>query len=329
MYGLTVEANYPIFGLDPCTLPAAVPDLRIQLGVLPGCLEPFEAGQAPPWYISSLKADSGVPVLRIWGVSGGRLHRLLYADGTEFVIDSNGTRIWGWWPDTLSLEGTATYLLGPVMGLVLLLRGIVCLHASAIAVEGRAIAIAGPAEAGKSTTAAVFAGLGYPVLSDDVVTLDEHAGIFVVHPAYPLIRLWPESVEALYGSVDALPRLTPSWDKCYLDLTRDGYRFERGSLPLAAIYVLDERSTEPAAPRIEELPGRAALMSLVANTYATRLMDSGMRAHEFDLLSRVVASTPVRRVVPHAEVTNLPRLCDLILEDARVLTQSTGGPTGA
>ena len=42
------------------------------------------------------------------------------------------------------------------MGFVMLLRGIVCLHASAIAIDDEAIALLGPAGSGKSTTAAAF-----------------------------------------------------------------------------------------------------------------------------------------------------------------------------
>jgi len=57
------------------------------------------------------------------------------------------------------------------------------------------------------------------------------------------------------------------------------------------------------------------LMSLVANTYATKLMDKQMRAREFELLTRVVSNVPVRRVTPHSDVANIPELCTRILSD--------------
>ncbi|PYO53041.1 MAG: serine/threonine protein kinase [Candidatus Rokuibacteriota bacterium] len=326
-YGLQIESNSSIPGLALSTTLAPVPDLQVFLGILPDWLNAAEAQEIRPWRAGADEGEAGQPGLRVWALAGGRFHRLLYPDGTEFIVDEHGTSIWSWWPDGLSLEDTATYLLGPVMGFVLLRRGVICLHASAIAVGERAIAIVGPPEAGKSTTAAVFAGQAYPVLSDDVVTLDERHGLFLVHPAYPRIRLWPESVAALYGSPDALPRLTPTWDKRYLALAEPGYKFQQASLPLAAIYLLDERGSETVAPRIAGIRGRAALMSLLGNGYATRWMDRPMRAREFELLGRVVASVPVRRAVPHAEVANLPRLCDMILEDVQALAQSAERPT--
>ena len=71
----------------------------------------------------------------------------------------------------------------------------------------------------KSTLAAALATRGCAVISDDVVALSRIADEYVVHPGPPRIRLWPDSVRALYGSTDALPRLTPAWDKRFLDLT--------------------------------------------------------------------------------------------------------------
>jgi hypothetical protein len=57
------------------------------------------------------------------------------------------------------------------------------------------------------------------------------------------------------------------------------------------------------------------LMSLVANTYATKLMDKQMRAREFELLTRVVSHVPIRRVTPHADAARIHELCDTILDD--------------
>jgi hypothetical protein len=212
----------------------------------------------------------------------------------------------------LTLEDTATYLLGPVMGFVMLLRGIVCLHASAVAIGNEAIAFLGPAGSGKSTTAAAFAERGYSVLAEDVVTLDDRGDQFLVRPGYPCIRLWPAAVKALYGSETHLPKLTPNWDKCYLDLSDN---FHGEPLRLAAIYHLSERRHEATAPFVQALHRSGAMMSLVANTYATKLMDKQMRAREFELLTRVVKSVPLRRVTPHADPARLDELCTRIIAD--------------
>ncbi len=321
IYGLRLCANHPIPGLE--SSPAAWPwDAQVFLGSMPSGLIKIEHSDATPWYVSDYRDEHGTPSLKIWKDSNGGYYRMSYSDGTEFLLDEQGARIWATWPDRSTLEDTAVCLLGPVLGFVLCLRRILCLHASAIAVGGRAIAIVGPPGAGKSTTAAAFAQLGYPVLSDDIVALsDEHP--VLVQPGYARVRLWPDAVEALYGSSDALPRLTPTWDKRYLDLTAENYRFQRQPLPLAAVYILAERSDNAVTPSIGTIPSRAGLMALVANTYANKLLDAAMRAREFAVLCRLLTEVPVREVTPHADSSRLPRLCRAILDDFAGLRDTT------
>lgn len=315
VFGLTLGADRPIPGLIP---QAAVARTATRIWL--------DAVSVPPevrtlhedvWYVGG-QGEGGSPGLRVWRLAGGVYFRLQYGDGTEFLVDGAGARIWASWLEPLTLEDTATYLLGPVLGFVLRLRGITCLHASAVAVGGRAIVLLGPAEAGKSTTAAALCRMGYPVLTDDVAALVDRDGTIHVEPAYPQLRLWPDSVAMLYGAADALPRLTPNWDKRALDLTHNGYRFQHQPLPLAAIYLLAERSTD-AEVRVEGLQGRERLLALLANTYVSYLLDSAMRAQELAVLGRLASGVPVRRVVPPAQPNGLTPLCTRILEDVQAL----------
>ena len=112
-----------------------------------------------------------------------------------------------------TFEDLLTYLLGPVLGFLLHLRGVPCLHGSAVAVEEGAVAFLGPAGSGKSTTAALFARHGHGVFSDDIVPVHEKDEPFLVHPGYNYLRLWPESGRMLFGAAETLPRITPTWGK--------------------------------------------------------------------------------------------------------------------
>jgi hypothetical protein len=275
----------------------------------------------PPqtWYVSPYRDPDGRPVLTIWELTGGDYYRLLFADGTEFWVDRPGTAVWADWPGGLTPEDTATYLLSSVMGFVLGLRGTPCLHGSAVAVGGRAVALVGPSGAGKSTTAAALALRGLPVLADDLVVLRGRGEPFLVQPAYPRLRLWPASARLLCGEAP-LPPLTPNWDKRFLDLTGNGCRFQDRPLPLGAVYLLDPRGTDPVAPCVEPLPAADGLIALVANTYLNHLPDRRLRARGFDLLGRVAARVPLRRVKPHADPDRLARLCDVILDDFGALS---------
>lgn len=268
------------------------------------------------WY-SSAFIEAGGPAVTVWKVARGAFFRWRYSDGTEFLVERTGTDVWARWPESSTLEDTTTYLLGPILGFVLRLRGVTCLHASAVALDDRAVAFVGPAYAGKSTTAAAFSRLGHPVLADDIVALVDDSGAPRVQPAFPQVRLWPESVELLYGTADALPRLTPNWEKRCLDLSSGGSTFAQGPLPLAAVYVLGERGEHAGASAVACIPGVEALLALVANTHVNYLDDGPARAREFHSLGRVVASVPVKRAFAPADPAQLPRFCDRIVEDVQ------------
>lgn len=314
IYGLGLRLNRPIAGLAGLKLADRI-DVDLYLGSEPPELSGIPAEAWRPFFVHDERDEQESPILVAESVLGFDYVRISYADGTRLYLDGKGARLWATWPESATLEDTATYLLGPGLGYLLRLRGVTCLHASAIEVDGRAVALVGPSGAGKSSTAAAFARLGYPVLSDDIVALSEQDGCFSVQPAYPRIRLWPESVESLFGSEDSLPRITPTWDKRFLDLGSDGYRFQSEPLPLAAIYFLGERSDEPQAPLVEAIGARNALMALVSDTYGKNLVGPVHRAREFEALGRLVARVPLRKVRPRDDMTRIFDLCKVISDD--------------
>ncbi|MGC1599173.1 MAG: hypothetical protein WA757_02895 [Candidatus Acidiferrales bacterium] len=62
-----------------------------------------------------------------------------------------------------------------------------------------------------------------------------------------------------------------------------------------------------------------ALVTLVANTFATNLLDPAMRAHEFGVLGRLVPTVPIRQLSPHQDAKRLDQLCDLVCDDMQRL----------
>ena len=311
-FALRLHSNIPIPGLTATVDLSGSPDIEVHLGS-----SPYGGDQVPPEpeeliYASAYTDESGEPALRVWQIGKSPYRRLDYYDGVQFWLDRTGRNVWAVWPDTSSLENTSTYLVGPVLGLMLRLRGVVCLHASAVAFGDRAVAFVGSEGAGKSTTAAALAQRGLAVISDDVVALVERESCFSVLPAYPHLSLWPDSVKMLYGRDKALPTLSPDWGKHFLSLTANRLKFEQRSLPLGAIFILGERSSGSREPFLDNMPQKDCLLSLVTNSFATNLLDSDMRAREFSLLGRVLSLVPIRRVRPHEDATQINRLCEAI-----------------
>jgi hypothetical protein len=315
-YGLSIFSNTPIPGLSPDPAPRGRGDVTLEIGA-----EPEWVGKAlrlPSFCYHQLPAEplTEDPAFIVTALGAMEFFELTYTDGTRFVVDAAGTRVWGTWAPPLVFEDLVTYLLGPVMGFVLRRRGVTPLHASAVSIGGHAIIFSGAAQAGKSTTAAAIALRGVAVLCEDVAALKENTTGFSVEPGYPRVCVWPDAVQTLLGQEDALPRLTPNWEKRFLALDGVRAKFEAERLPLGAVYLFSARTAQADAPRVEEVGPREALLELVQNTYMNWLLDRKQRAEEFDLLARLVARVPVRRIVPHQDAARLGTMCELLIGDA-------------
>ncbi|MDJ0798464.1 MAG: hypothetical protein QNJ51_16860 [Calothrix sp. MO_167.B12] len=185
---------------------------------------------------------SNIPRQGIEAMFGGTVaEAYLYWPGVAKFMATGGNR--------LIVEPTATaierqvlslYILSEALGLILHQRNLLLIHASAILVDDQVIIFAGYPGAGKSTTAAAFAQVGYPVLSDDMVAIDvtpEHG--VVVLPAFPQVKIWPASIEGLGYDSTNLDRLFPSSPKRVI---RQFDNFPTQAIPLSHIFFLEKGS---------------------------------------------------------------------------------------
>ena len=322
LYGLTLAAGEAVPGLEPSADAPGEPDVTLELRTAPEWVQ--QAQRLPAQRLHQLDAEPSThdPAFFLTSYAADRFFGLSYTDGTEFMVDGQGRRIWGSWTEPWTKEDLTTYLLGPVMGFVLRRRGITPLHASCAFVEGRAAIFCGDAQAGKSTTAAALALRGVRILCEDIAALQLADHGYHVEPGYPRICLWPDGVKKLMGFEDALPLLTPNWEKRYLPLDGRLANFQDQRSPLGVIYLLTSRSQKEDAPRIEGITPKDALLDLVQNTYMNWLLDRDQRAQEFSLLAHLVEQVPVRRIVPHSDPARIDALCRAIIEDAKCLPTS-------
>jgi hypothetical protein len=315
LYGHRCAVNFDWSWCPPAGAGQAA-DLRVVLGSL-GRFDGPTAARVTPYRQRPAADPSQPPIVRVGRGDDGHF-RVTYGDGAEFVIDATASEVFGIARRSeLTLDDLLVYLQGPILGFVLRLRGTTCLHASAAIAGGRALGVVGGGGIGKSTSAAIFARMGLPVLTDDVLALADRTTAFDVQPGLPRVLLWSESVGALFGDPDALPRIVGAWDKRYLDLTLPGYRFAPQASPLGALYVLGERLPPGAATEITALGGARAMAHLLANTYANDFLDADLRARELEVLGRLASGTPLRLVRAPDDRAKAAAVCEAVLADFR------------
>jgi hypothetical protein len=330
--GLEPVTRHVLFGLDlRCDRP--IPGLPIASSAPPLASTPADDSDtvvvvwgtgpaviadpgAAPWYISKFRDGRGRPVLEASDLVAGASVRLVFAEGAEFVVSRSGRHVTArWWPPLTDADA-ASYLIGPVLGFVLRLRGVTCLHASAVAIGDRAIAFAGPERSGKSTIAAALAAAGCAAISDDLVPLRPQGNRCFVDAGVPWLRPRHPGAD-LVRALTAAAQFTPTADEGHVDLdTRQpGYCHESRALPLAAIYVLEKSDPSGSRPRITPMRAARAITVLGSDAWMSRLMDRSMRAREFDALCRVAEHVPIRQVHVGTTSNDLDRLRTMVLKE--------------
>lgn len=226
--------------------------------------------------VAPAKADVTIALAPVPPVAGPGRDRL-QRDGDGAVLDvpkvgrfairhGNSIAV-----DPLADAGAARvrlFLLGSAIGALLHQRGMLPLHANAIALDKRAIAFAGNSGAGKSTLAAAFHDHGSRLLSDDIcVVTPREAGGFDAQPGIPRVRLWRDALERS-------GRIASDHDAAYAGADKFVVRIEDGhadaAIPLAAIYILDDKRKSAPELAIEPLSGAEAAHALVTNVYRHR-----------------------------------------------------------
>jgi hypothetical protein len=210
-------------------------------------------------------------------------------------------------------------LLDQVLPLVLTIRGLKALHATAVLTPTGVCAFAGATGTGKSTLAASLLLAGYPVLSDDCLVLEEQDGRVSATPAYPGLRLWEDTLKALCHDSGHLCSVAHYTSKRRLLPDGHGSYFLTETFPVARIYSLvrpaETVKSSLDAPHIERLSPRDSLVELLPFLFHLDVTDRTMLARHFGFLDRVVLHVPVRRLWVPNSFTALPAVHEAVLLD--------------
>jgi hypothetical protein len=237
---------------------------------------------------------------------------LRFPEYVDFVISTDGHTISGYPRENCPPETMRHLLLNQVIPVVLSHLGKLVLHASACVTPQGVIAFMGMTGAGKSTLAASFGLRGFAILTDDCLLVEQRvAGIMTV-PSYPGLRLWPETITALFERTPVLQPLAHYTDKKRLLFDQDQFD---GPLSLRAIYVL----TQPGKVQniddlaITPLGVSEALLETVKHTFQLDITDRKKLGQAFRQHEWLAKSVPFFRLAYPRDHAFLPSVNDAIL----------------
>ncbi|MCE7698049.1 MAG: hypothetical protein K8E24_004165 [Methanobacterium paludis] len=226
------------------------------------------------------------------------LFRVKY--GKEIIVNSN-----------VNIEEMflRSLLLGQGMGVLLYQRGYLVLHGSAVNINGNAVGFVGWQGEGKSTAVAALNAKGYPLVTDDILTIDfDERNKPIISPGFPRIKLWNDVINIMTDNTHLFPKILPEVQK--YSYTADTH-FKTESLPLKIIYILEKSEKN----EINYLNFQNSLINLLKQSYNINLFDTNEKSQNFFQCVNLVKNVPVKRLKRCQSLKTLIDLAHIIEED--------------
>lgn len=286
-FGVTVEADFPLPGTSPAD------EARLDL----------------PTVIVRL-ADERV-LQRGWDGPGvRRVSELSFTEGSvDRYVDEHdvlGYRLFARYfgSATVSVDGALVlcapppvaswrwqrFLVGRVLPLAALLRGVESFHASAVVIDEQVVAFVAPTGGGKTSLAVSLALGGAPLFTDDVLAVTVRDGQVIAHPGPPVVNVRDAEERRIADRLSDVPLLGRSArEKAHYELP-----IESRSLPLRAIGFVEPAGNGKSAivPLYPPEPLR-----LLASTFDSEVQASDRLARQLDVCSHLAGSVPMFRIV--------------------------------
>ena len=263
---------------------------------------------ASPSYIVRLESEPLVPPDlswdRQWRLPSGALqlsvarrgaaHFLRFPGLADFLVDEGGGLIRCGPDPAAPLHMVRHLILDQVLPRIVFHSGRLVVHASAVADEQGVVVFLGQPGSGKSTLAASFHQRGFGLLTDDCLLLEESDGWFRGIPAYPGVRLWADSAEALLPEVEVQDG---DGDQGWKKRLRTAAPPDQ-SPPVRALFVLGtpEEMEVAQAVSVEPVKGAAALTELIRHGFPLDTSDHRSVEEQFVESGAVLRAMPLFRL---------------------------------
>lgn len=251
---------------------------------------------------------------------------LFYVDGVARYYVANGNKIIVQPCSGANPQECQLFLLGTVMGILLMQRGMLPLHGSAVVANGRCLVFTGDSGAGKSTLAAALRQKGYAILSDDVSALIfDPSGMPWIQPGYPYQKVWQDAASLLNINTKPLTLVSTEYHKYYVPV---GQSFWGQAAPLTAVYVLEVKPGVDVG--LSVLTGAEKFAALMNHTYrGSFLYGMGSGTDHFQKCATLAKRIPVFRLTRPEGEPSIGKLLEILERHFDDLTEVDAGKANA
>lgn len=157
------------------------------------------------------------------------------------------------------------YIMGSVLGFLLLQRNVLAIHGGTIVIDGQGVIFTGNRGAGKSTLTTALGQRGYSFVSDDVATINME-GKTSVEPGFPFHKLCIDALENMNYRKENYTSFQADGNIKYLVPDMEGFYGEKALLSaICEIEVGDVEKVE-----ITEIFGHEKFNKIIENIYRTQ-----------------------------------------------------------
>ena len=255
IFDITLECDFPLPELPESR------DGDVSLSVKLGDPEMFDA----PGFEKSFEwsNDSGQSVC--WCERRADEFLFVFPRHARFHV-SNDAVISCLMHESSSMQMMRHLLLNQIIPRYLASNGRLVLHAGAVTLEnGRSIAFLGNSGFGKSTLVSSFHRHGAQLISDDSILLEPGENEVTALGGFPGIRLFPDSLHAVFDEITGFTHYTPYSEKQQWLLNKEVNAIPSQPRRLDALFLLDDPGEieQGETVRIEPVPGSKAMMAMI------------------------------------------------------------------
>jgi len=267
-FGLILESEIP---LSEITVSNCTPDVFIRYGKVPQYLE-NNIRNGLKYQINDREF-----LLKVDGVASYYIR-----EGKQVIVQPH---------QGACAHDVKLFLMGSAIGALLHQRNLLPLHGSSIKFGDEAVIFTGDSGAGKSTIAAAFYNLGYPLLADDLcVVTTETSSTPMVYPGFKQMKLWGDSLKKIGIKSEKLQRvrLNTEIDKFFVPVTD----ICMSPIPIKTIFVLDSHKK----PHFEliELKGMEKIAPLQDMTFRLKFLEGAeSKINHFSQCARLAANARI------------------------------------